>query len=171
MLHRLYAISPLLNFWPTNFPPYYNIWPITPAVYFCIIWKLGRVKTIFGSSVAVTDYGVHWPGAASRSDAYKSIWIGLWLRTEVGTADLRRSKDTPSELFAWTDQFLSSLSKTIFTYRGPVLVAHRGREGNLSHSFRTSFYLFAAVCVPRGLPNLPQTVFLEYMISHSSISN
>ena len=29
------------------------------------------------------------------------------------------------------------------------------------HSFRTSFYLFAAVRVPRGLPNLPQTVFRE----------
>ena len=36
MLHRLYAISPLLNFRPTNFPTYCNIRP-TPAVYFCII--------------------------------------------------------------------------------------------------------------------------------------
>ena len=36
MLHRLYAISPLLNFRPTNFPTYCNIGP-TPAVYFYII--------------------------------------------------------------------------------------------------------------------------------------
>ena len=37
------------------------------------------------------------------------------------------------------------------------------REGRQPppHSFRTSFYLFAAVRVPRGLPNLPQTVFRE----------
>ena len=31
-----------------------------------------------------------------------------------------------------------------------------------AHSFRTSFYLFAAVRVPIGLPNLPQTVFREW---------
>ena len=36
MLHRLYAISPLLNFRPTNFPTYCNIGPM-PAVYFYII--------------------------------------------------------------------------------------------------------------------------------------
>ena len=35
------------------------------------------------------------------------------------------------------------------------------------HSFRTSLYLFAAVRVPIGLPNLPQTVFREW----SSIYN
>ena len=39
----------------------------------------------------------------------------------------------------------------------------QGWEGNQHppHSFRTSFYLFAAVCVSRGLPNLPQTVYRE----------
>jgi len=38
-----------------------------------------------------------------------------------------------------------------------------GREGNPPppHSFRTSFYLFAAVCVPRGFPNLSQRAFWE----------
>ena len=56
MLHRLYAISPLLNFRPTNFPTYCNIGP-TPAVYFYIIWGLGKVKKISGLSAAVRTAG------------------------------------------------------------------------------------------------------------------
>jgi len=77
MLHRLYATSPLLNFWPTNFPTYCNIGP-TPAVYFSIIWGLGlrqflgrapRIGQARGPGAAATI--VHLAAAiprASRSD-------------------------------------------------------------------------------------------------------
>ena len=42
-----------------------------------------------------------------------------------------------------------------------IQVISQRRESNLPHSFRTSFYLFAAVRVSIGLPNLSQTVFWE----------
>ena len=56
---------------------------------------------------------------------------------------------------------LYNLSFILYLFHS-FLTVRRGREGEPPpHSFRTSFYLFAAVHVPRGLPNLPQTVFRE----------
>ena len=65
----------------------------------------------------------------------------------------------------WTIKF--QIIKSRLCWKNISFDVGRGREGTPPHSFRTSFYLFAAVQVPRRLPNLPQTVFQE----ESSIYN
>ena len=77
MLHRLYATTPPLNFWPTNFPTCCNIGP-KPAVYFQWV----RFRQFLGRTLrlelarepiiaARTGYGAGRCGHKFKKDAVK----------------------------------------------------------------------------------------------------